>query len=248
MMKKSIILASVFIIPLMCGVLTGCSKKKTHVDMGELKNLKDSASYVLGYNNGLQAHEQQIDVNPEIFARAFQQGYNKDTVGVMSQAQMQTVVEKYGRQMQEQAEKKAVEKSKPNIARAEKFLAGNKSQAGVVTTASGLQYKIAKKGTGATATINDRVRIRYSMSTIDANGKLKTLQSNIGNTNSEPILMGVANNPEGLVEALQMMNKGSRYTFWIHPRLGYGNQDSPDLPAGSLLIFDIEMVDIVPSK
>ncbi|MCH3924722.1 MAG: FKBP-type peptidyl-prolyl cis-trans isomerase [Bacteroidales bacterium] len=244
-MKKSIILASVFAIPFICGIMTACSQKKSHVDLGELKDLKDSASYVLGYSNGMQAHQQQVEINPEIFAKAFRQGYNNDTTGVLSQEQMQNVIEKYSRQSQEKQQKQAMEKAKPNIARAEKFLAANKNQSGVITTSDGLQYKIIKKGTGATPKLNDRVKILYSLSTLDANGNIKKLTSDFDNPKTEPHLMGLDNGIPGIVEALQLMNKGSRYSVWVHPKLGYGIQDSPDLPAGSLLIFDIEMVEIV---
>jgi FKBP-type peptidyl-prolyl cis-trans isomerase len=249
MMKKNIILVSVVVIPLICGVMSACSKKESHVDLKELKNLKDSASYAYGYLSGLQAKSSdQIDLNPEIFARAFQQGYSKDTVGAMTKEQSIAVLEKYSRQAQEVQQKKAAEKSKPNIARAEKFLASNKTQPGVVTTASGLQYKVIKQGTGEKPQLGDRVKFLYSLSILDENGKIKKLESDFDNPKAEPHLMGIDNGIQGFTEAVQMMNKGSHYIVWVHPNLGYGNQDSPDLPAGSLLIFDIEIVEVLHSK
>jgi FKBP-type peptidyl-prolyl cis-trans isomerase len=52
----------------------------------------------------------------------------------------------------------------------------------------------------------------------------------------------------GIVEGFCLMNQGSIYEFWIHPDLAYGNQNSEEIPAGSLLHFRIELVEVLPSK
>ena len=72
-----------------------CSQKTQRVDLGELKTLEDSVSYVLGLSEGMGMKSQGLEINPEIFIRAYQQGYASDTAGVMSMQQMQEVMQKY---------------------------------------------------------------------------------------------------------------------------------------------------------
>jgi peptidylprolyl isomerase/FKBP-type peptidyl-prolyl cis-trans isomerase FklB len=51
-----------------------------------------------------------------------------------------------------------------------------------------------------------------------------------------------------MIEVLKLMNAGSVFDVWIHPDLGYGDQNNPELPAGSLLQFRIEMIEVLPAK
>ena len=57
--------------------------------------------------------------------------------------------------------------------------------------------------------------------------------------------MGLNQLIPGMNEALQLMPEGSKYMFWISPNLGYGDMDSPDLPAGSLLFFEVELIEVI---
>ena len=52
----------------------------------------------------------------------------------------------------------------------------------------------------------------------------------------------------GMTEGLKLMNAGAVYDFWISPDLGYGDQGGNGIPAGSLLIFHVEMVEVLPAK
>lgn len=121
----------------------------------------------------------------------------------------------------------------------EQFLAYNKSRPGVVETASGLQYQVLKKGTGdAQPTDSDVTLIQYV-------GKLR--DGSIFDASKQPTPLPVTGVVKGFGEALKVMRKGSKIRAWIKPELGYGAQSpSPALPANSLLVFDIELIDFLP--
>ena len=116
----------------------------------------------------------------------------------------------------------------------ESFLAWHKGRSGVVTTASGLQYQVIKKGEGPTPTETDIALVNYRGTLRD--GKV------FDQAQRAPLPVGGV--VPGFAEALKLMPRGSSYKIWIPAALGYGDS-SPGgaIPAGSMLIFDIDMVD-----
>jgi FKBP-type peptidyl-prolyl cis-trans isomerase FkpA len=114
------------------------------------------------------------------------------------------------------------------------YLSWNKGQAGVVTTASGLQYKIIKKGVGAKPTDQDVALVNYKGSLRDGTVFDQNPQA--------PLPVGGM--IPGFTEGLKLMSKGASYRFWIPAPLGYGdNSPSEAIPPNSLLIFDVELKD-----
>ena len=122
------------------------------------------------------------------------------------------------------------------------FLAWHKSQPGVVETPSGLQYQILKKGEGgATPTATDVALITYRGSLRDGT---------VFDQSERPTPFPVSGGIKGFTEALKLMPKGSLYRLWIKPDLAYGEQ-SPDpakIPNGSLLVFDVGLLDFLPQQ
>jgi FKBP-type peptidyl-prolyl cis-trans isomerase FkpA len=118
---------------------------------------------------------------------------------------------------------------------AEQFLSWHKGRAGIVTTASGLQYQVIKKGeAGATPTDADVALINYKGTLRDGKVFDQAQRAPFPVTGVVP----------GFSEALKLMPRGSSYRFWIPPALGYGAQAQGDaIPANSLLVFDVEMID-----
>jgi FKBP-type peptidyl-prolyl cis-trans isomerase len=242
---KNILLSSLVLFGSLSIMLTGCSQKPKRVDLGELKTLNDSASYIIGYSQGRQMSEafvaQKVELNKEVIARAFYQTIMGDTSGSFTQEKMQEVMGKFQSEMQKKQQDEAKKVAKPNREKAEKFLADNKAKEGVVTTESGLQYKIVKAGKNdKKPTTGDRVRIKYRLKLMDG----KVIESTFEST--EAIApMGVSNFIPGFSEGLTQMTEGSTYTFWIKPDLAYGDNDSSEIPAGSLLCFDVELLEVI---
>jgi FKBP-type peptidyl-prolyl cis-trans isomerase FkpA len=116
------------------------------------------------------------------------------------------------------------------------FLRHNRSADGkVVETASGLQYKVLKPGSGAAKpTDEDVVLVNYE-------GKLTS--GTTFDASQQPTPMAVKGVVPGFSEALKLMPKGAKYRFWIPPTLGYGDKAAGPIPANSVLVFDLELLD-----
>lgn len=120
----------------------------------------------------------------------------------------------------------------------EEFLAANKAKAGVITTASGLQYEVIKKGTGALPTDTTKVKVHYHGTLID--GTVFDSSVNRG----EPATFGVNQVIKGWTEALKLMPVGSKYKLYIPQELAYGPADQGQIKPYSALIFEVELIAI----
>ena len=119
-----------------------------------------------------------------------------------------------------------------------KFLAENKARAGVVTTASGLQYEVLREGKGAKPNSDQSVEVHYHGTLIDGTVFDSSVQR--GETISFPVT-GVI---PGWVEALQLMSVGAKWKLTIPADLAYGNRAQGAIPAGSVLVFEVELIGI----
>lgn len=122
------------------------------------------------------------------------------------------------------------------------FLAYNKTQPGVIETASGLQYRVIKPGEGdLQPTDSDVALIQYK-------GMLR--DGSVFDASKQPTPLPVAGAVKGFSEALKLMHKGGEMRVWIKPELGYGDQtpDPVKLPPGSLLVFDIQLLEFLPES
>lgn len=119
------------------------------------------------------------------------------------------------------------------------FLAENAKKEGVITTASGLQYKILKSGTGESPKPADKVKVHYHGTLIDGTVFDSSVQR------GEPITFPVGAVIPGWVEALQLMKVGDKWKLFIPARLAYGEQSpSPVIPPNSVLIFEVELLGV----
>ena len=119
------------------------------------------------------------------------------------------------------------------------FLAANAQKEGVITTASGLQYKILVKGDGKVPQLTDKVKVHYEGRLID--GTVFDASSKHG---TEPASFRADQVIRGWSEALTMMPIGSKWQLFIPQELGYGERQAGQIPPYSTLIFDVELVGI----
>ncbi|MFC3442855.1 FKBP-type peptidyl-prolyl cis-trans isomerase [Sphingobium rhizovicinum] len=113
------------------------------------------------------------------------------------------------------------------------FLASNAHEDGVVTTESGLQYKVLEEGSGASPTPADVALVGYKGALLDGTVFDENPQAP----------MPVDGVVPGFSEGLQKMKKGGKYRLWIPPQLGYGDADNGPIPGGSVLVFDVTLHD-----
>lgn len=121
------------------------------------------------------------------------------------------------------------------------FLEKNKSQKGIVVLSSGLQYKILREGGGARPDINNKVKVNYTGMLV--NGRV--FDSSI--RNGRPVEFKVNALISGMTEALKLMPVGSKWILYIPAALAYGDHTAGGkIPPGSNLIFELELLQILP--
>ena len=130
-----------------------------------------------------------------------------------------------------------------NKAAGEKFLAENKTKEGVVTTESGLQYKIIKAGKGEIPTNTSTVKVNYKGTLIDGTEFDSSYKRN------EPASFRADQVIKGWTEALTMMPVGSKWELYIPQELAYGSRDTGgQIKPFSTLIFEVELLEIEKKK
>jgi len=129
-----------------------------------------------------------------------------------------------------------------NRKKGEAFLAENKTKPGVVTTESGLQYKVLTEGTGDKPKASDKVKVRYEGHLIDGT-EFDSSYKRKPDSNS----FKVSSLIKGWVEALQLMPVGSKWELYIPYNLAYGDRSVSSIPPYSALIFTMELLEIEDS-
>jgi FKBP-type peptidyl-prolyl cis-trans isomerase FklB len=126
-----------------------------------------------------------------------------------------------------------------NAKEGEAFLASNAKKEGVKTTASGLQYKVIKSGTGKTPKATDTVKVHYHGTLVDGSVFDSSVQR------GEPATFPVDQVIPGWTEVLQLMKEGDKWQVYIPGKLAYGERSpSPKIGPNSTLVFDVELLSI----
>jgi len=119
------------------------------------------------------------------------------------------------------------------------FLAENAKRDGVTVLASGLQYEVLSAGSGAMPTREDTIRAHYHGTLID--GSVFDSSYDRGQPAEFPVGGVIA----GWTEALQLMNAGSKWRLYVPSELAYGEQGVGSIPPHSVLVFDVELLDVL---
>ena len=201
----------------------------------QLKDQKDKVSYSIGMNIGFNLSRQKLDINPDILA-----GGIKDAIAGKPQLTPDQVKEVMA-QLEKDMEQKQKETGEKNKTEGTKFLDENKKKPGVKTTASGLQYKLIKEGTGAQPKATDMVTVSYRGTLIDGT------EFDSSYKRGQPATFPVNGVIKGWTEALQLMKAGSKYQLFVPSNLAYGERAvSPEIGANATLIFEVELLDVKP--
>jgi FKBP-type peptidyl-prolyl cis-trans isomerase FklB len=201
----------------------------------QLKDQKDKVSYSIGLNIGFNLSRQKVEVNPDVLTAGI-----KDAIAGKPQLtadQVKDVMAQFEKDM-EQKQKQAGEKNKTEGA---KFLEDNKKKEGVKTTASGLEYKALKEGTGAQPKATDTVTVNYRGTLIDGT------EFDSSYKRGQPATFPVNGVIKGWTEALQLMKTGSKYQLFVPSSLAYGERSvSPEIGPDATLIFEVELLEVKP--
>lgn len=231
MMKKTSLLLSAAIALSLTQVYAGVVLKNEGQKVGYAIGVDMGSSIAqLGISDG-----EELDFNAVILG--LRDAYQKKDL-LLTQDEMtktlQDFSEKRLQAMKKEMEKIAAEEAEKGKA----FLEENAKKDGVITTESGLQYKVVKKGTGAKPNRDDRVTVDYTGTLIDGT----EFDSSKGR---EPITFNVQDVIAGWVEGLQLMTEGANYIFYIPSDLAYGSRGAGNaIPPNATLIFDVNLLKI----
>ncbi|EOZ4793480.1 FKBP-type peptidyl-prolyl cis-trans isomerase [Pseudomonas aeruginosa] len=119
------------------------------------------------------------------------------------------------------------------------YLAENAKREGVTVLPSGLQFEVLSTGEGAKPSREDTVRTHYHGTLIDGTVFDSSYQR------GQPAEFPVGGVIAGWVEALQLMNAGSKWRLHVPSELAYGGQEVGSIPPHSVLVFDVELLEIL---
>ena len=196
---------------------------------------KAQASYSVGVSIGTQLHGYGLGVDSVTIERLIA-GLRDSLSGKV------TAKPEDGQRVQTLIEASRAAMGTANKAAAEKFLAANGKQPGVMTTASGLQYKVDRPGTGETPKATDEVTVNYRGTLLDGTEFDSSYKRN------QPLTTPLNGVIKGWGEALQLMKVGEKVELFIPPDLAYGQNSPPPLPPNSLLKFDVELLSVKPAS
>lgn len=216
---------------------------------GATKIDKKDAAYMTGMQIGQMVSKQWVEgFNQQIFGNDSTQSLSRENMlagfiaGVMGKNNVmdKAAAEVYMRESMETIKEKALAvKYADNKAEGEKFLAENKTKEGVVTTPSGLQYKIITEGKGEIPADTCKVKVNYKGTLIDGTEFDSSYKRN------EPATFRANQVIKGWTEALTMMPVGSKWELYIPQELAYGSRETGgQIKPFSTLIFEVELVSI----
>lgn len=203
-----------------------------------LQNDSDKTSYCLGMDIGASFKKLPVPINLDAALEGIKAVFHGEKPQIDQQEFME-LMRKFQQELRAAAEKQAAAAGEDNRKQEQEFLAKNKEDKDVVTTASGLQYKMLQAGTGARPTANSVVTVHYTGTLPDGT----VFDSSV--KRGEPATFPVNGVIPGWTEALQIMQVGSKYKLFIPAALAYGKRGAGQLIGpDQMLIFEVELLDI----
>lgn len=213
----------------------------------------DAPAGTLGYALGLQIGRRVAadfkGREPAVDPTALAQGLADAVLEAkprLSEQRMREALEAFDAVMRERERefgRRMAEAAKTNLAKANEFARANGKKQGIVTRPSGLQYEVIREGTGPVPTLDDTVVAHYRGTHVDGSEFDGT------DPRGEPATFPLRGVVPGWQEALPLMKTGAKWRIFLPPQLAYGEDGSPPvIEPNELLIFEIELVKIVPGK
>lgn len=209
------------------------------------EEVKAVFSYLMGYRFGqdmaMQASTVRMDdFDKEIFFKAIEDGLKNSVDPEMESKDVAACMNALMETLQERAEVL----SRENLAKGEAFLKENGAKEGVVTTKSGLQYKVLKAGEGRK--YDEKTDGKSAICSVTYEGRL--IDGTIFDKTDTPIDMPIDRVVPGFSEALKLMPIGSEWEVVIPASLGYGEQGPGVIGNNATLVFRLKLGDIKPGK
>ena len=201
----------------------------------------EDGSYAFGVRFGSQFKEGEVSI--EDFAAGFRDQLGGKELRI-PEAELNGAFESWQSGIEKMRKEAAAKEGDVNLAAAEAFLKENGAKDGVETTESGLQYIVLKEGSGTSPKATEKVKAHYHGTLLDGT------VFDSSKERDQPFETRVNGVIKGWIEGLQLMEPGASYRFFIHPDLAYGPRGQNKISANSLLIFDLDLIEVIvaPAK
>ena len=210
------------------------------LEIAGLEGEKAQVSYMIGMEMAKSLEPVKDEVDLDTLTKAMKTVIAGEKP-LLTEEQAKQVGETFGQKMQAKQIADMMAKAKKNAEAGAAFLAENAKKAGVETTESGLQYKVVTAGDGPRPSAEDTVKVHYKGTLLDGTSFDDSYER------GEPVTFPLSQVVPGWQEGIALMPVGSKYTFWIPSKLGYGERGTPGGPIGpnATLVFEVELLDIV---
>jgi FKBP-type peptidyl-prolyl cis-trans isomerase FklB len=219
--------------------LVACNGGSSIAPKSTISTKADSTSYAIGVNIGSSFQDQELEIDLAAFLAGIKDAMNDDSTAVkLTEEELQTVFAALQQEMYEKQMAKMEEMSRNNLSAAENFLKDNATKEGVMSTPSGLQYKVITEGSGRKPTAESEVVVHYRGRLLDGTVFDSSFER------GEPAVFQVGQVIDGWIEGLQLMSAGSKYEFYIPSFLAYGEPGNQVIPPNATLIFEVELLEV----
>lgn len=235
-------LKNLFFAVVMLSVALACESNSQISKNVEMKTQMDSVSYAIGANIGNSFRMDSLDLDLDLVLAGMSDKMTSENAK-LTEEELAAVLERFQQTMQEKKQQQFMGVSEENTRKGKEFLSKNRAEEGVKETASGLQYKVIKQGTGRTPKETETVKVHYHGTLI--NGKVFDSSKERG----EPIEFPLNRVIRGWTEGLQLMQEGSIYMLYIPSELAYGARgQGTAIGPNETLIFEVELLEIKPTQ
>jgi FKBP-type peptidyl-prolyl cis-trans isomerase FkpA/FKBP-type peptidyl-prolyl cis-trans isomerase FklB len=198
---------------------------------------RDSTMIGMDIAKSLEPIKDEVDV--QVLADAIKNSFAGKPTGLTPE-EAEKVRTAFSGKMQEKMAQKAAEAAQKNLREGAAFLAANAKKPGVRSTASGLEYMVIRPGAGPTPKATDKVRVHYVGTLLDGT------KFDSSYDRGEPAEFALNQVIPGWAEAVALMPVNSKYKFWIPSKIGYGPNGQPPIGPNATLVFEVELLAIVP--
>jgi len=198
-------------------------------------------SYALGYDYGRLMRTRKIEVVQDQLIAGLKDALG-GAAGRLSDQDVTVLVRGIQNAAQRRLVKERAELAAKNRGDGQAFLDSNKQRPGVVVLPSGLQYEMLRAGSGPKPAAGDAVKVHFRGTLLDGT------VFDSSPDNGEPVVVRTDNVIPAWGEALPLMPVGSKWKLFVPADLGYGDRFSANIPPGSTLIFEVELLSIEPPE
>ena len=226
----------------MMAFVLGCQNPKQQSTMTDPKTDKEKISYAIGVNMA----QSITHISDEINLTMLQKGISDKIQGkelLVPNEEAKPLLQAFSEKLAAKQQEEAAKAGQKNLEEGQAFLQGNKTAEGVVTTESGLQYKVLREGEGKSPGQSDRVKVHYKGTKLDGTMFDSSYERN------QPATFQADQVIKGWTEGLQLMKEGGKYQLFIPADLAYGERGAgQQIGPNEVLTFEVELLEVLSDK